>query len=254
MRDLDGKVALVTGASAGLGEAAVRKLFVRGASLMLTARRVANCENLAEVLRAGGGHAEAIKCDVSVREDLVHAVERTLESFGRIDILVNNAGVIAPIAPIDACDPDEWVQNMSINLIGMFYAVHTVLPQFRTQGSGVIVNVSSGAAHNPLEGWSAYCASKAGVAMLTRSIALEEGGAGVRVYGFNPGAIDTGMQEHVRMSGLNRISQMKREELGPVSDPATVIAWLCTDEAQDLAGQELDISDASLRQRAGLPA
>jgi len=116
----------------------------------------------------------------------------------------------------------------------------------------VIINLSSGAAHRPLEGWSAYCAAKAGTAMLTAAVALEAGDGGVRVYGFQPGVVDTSMQERIRGSGLNEISGLDREQLTDPSEPARVIAWLCTDDAADLAGSELSISDQELRRRAGL--
>ena len=116
----------------------------------------------------------------------------------------------------------------------------------------MIVNVSSGAAHHALEGWSSYCAAKAGVASLTRSVALEAGDAGIRVYGFGPGTVDTEMQAVIRTSGVNPVSQMTRSQHAPPSVPAQVIAWLCTEDAADLAGEELSIRDEALRRRAGL--
>ena len=128
----------------------------------------------------------------------------------------------------------------------------TVLPHFLTQKTGVIVNISSGAAHNPMEGWSAYCSGKAGVYMLTRATALEAGGRGVRVYGFAPGVVDTDMQVTIRASGINEVSRIPRENLASPEDPAKAIAWLCSDAAADLAGQELTIRDESLRKRVGL--
>jgi NAD(P)-dependent dehydrogenase (short-subunit alcohol dehydrogenase family) len=119
-------------------------------------------------------------------------------------------------------------------------------------GKGTVINVSSGAAHHPLEGWSAYCSAKAGLAMLTRAIALECGDAGVRVFGLSPGVIDTDMQAAIRASGINRISQIRQIDLAPVGHPAAAILYLCTAAADYLVGTELALSDPDLRRRVGL--
>ena len=125
------------------------------------------------------------------------------QRLGGLDILINNAGVIDPIAEIATSDPAAWARNISINLIGAYNVVRAVLPGMLAGGGGSIVNVSSGAAYRPLEGWSAYCAGKAGLAMLTQAIALETAGKGIRVFGFSPGTIDTEMQVKIRASGMN---------------------------------------------------
>ncbi|QLQ18384.1 MAG: SDR family NAD(P)-dependent oxidoreductase [Exiguobacterium profundum] len=108
-----------------------------------------------------------------------------------------------------------------------------------------------GAARRPLEGWSAYCAGKAGLAMLTRSVHLEYGAAGVQVYGFAPGVVDTGMQGEIRASGMNEVSQIPRAALALADQPARAIAWLCGPQAAGLAGQELDVREPGLRASAG---
>src|SRR5690606_15700892 len=117
---------------------------------------------------------------------------------------------------------------------------------------GTIVNLSSGAAHRPMEGWSAYCAGKAGLAMVTQSLALEYGARGIRAFGFAPGVVDTDMQGEIRASGINPVSKLPRENLARGDDPARAIAYLCSAAAADLAGGELDMRDASCRARAGL--
>lgn len=174
------------------------------------------------------------------------------QAFVAVDVLVNNAGVIGPIGMLEGCDPNSWAHNLLVNLVGVFNCCRAALPYFQRAGEGVIVNLSSGAAHRPLEGWSVYCASKAGVAMLTRSIALEAGGAGVRAYGLQPGVVDTDMQGEIRASGTNEVSRIARERLANPSEPARVVAWLCTEGAADLAGNELSINDPELRRRVGL--
>jgi 3-oxoacyl-[acyl-carrier protein] reductase len=250
---LTGKVAVVTGASRGIGRAAALELARDGAATFLVARTKEACEPVAAAIRSEGGRAEAIACDVSRYEDVEKLVGAVAGCHDRIDVLVNNAGVIEPIGALEECAPDLWARNITVNLVGVFHCCRAALPHLRRSGGdGVIINLSSGAAHRPLEGWSAYCAGKAGVAMLTRSVALEAGDRGVRVYSFQPGVVDTEMQGTIRASGINEVSRLPREQLADPGEPARAIAWLCTDEAVDLAGRELSIGDGELRHRAGL--
>ncbi len=251
-KKLAGKVAVITGASRGIGRATAFEMAQSGAATILTARTAEACGPVAESIRSEGGKAEAIACDVSQYADVERLIDSALERYGQLDILVNNAGVIEPISLLETCDPDSWARNIIVNLVGVFHGCRAALPRFRQAGRGVIINLSSGAAHRPLEGWSAYCAAKAGTAMLTAAVALEAGDGGIRVYGFQPGVVDTSMQETIRGSGINEISGLDREQLADPSEPARVIAWLCTDDAADLAGSELSISDQELRRRAGL--
>jgi NAD(P)-dependent dehydrogenase (short-subunit alcohol dehydrogenase family) len=119
--------------------------------------------------------------------------------------------------------------------------------------SGTIIDVSSGAAHRPMEGWGAYCSAKAGLAMLTEAIELESGTSAIRVFGLSPGVIDTDMQVAVRASGINRVSRILRADLAPVDHPAAAILYLCTAAADDLAGREVSLADQEFRRRVGLP-
>jgi 3-oxoacyl-[acyl-carrier protein] reductase len=160
--------------------------------------------------------------------------------------------VIEPIATLAESDPAAWATNVQINLVGAYHVVRAVLPVMKSAGSGTIVNVSSGAALRPLEGWSAYCAAKAGMAMLTQAIKLEEAASGIRVFGFQPGTTDTNMQVLIRASGMNMISQIPRANLTPVAHPAKAIVYLCTKEADDLVGAEFSLRDEAFRKRIGL--
>jgi 3-oxoacyl-[acyl-carrier protein] reductase len=252
MTELAGKVVVVTGASRGIGEAAAVALAREGASVMLTARDGARAAEVARHIVDQGGNAAATVCDVADFGAVERLVGETRERFGAVDVLVNNAGVIEPIAMIAEADPAAWARSVQINLAGAFNAVRGVLPGMLAAGRGTIINLSSGAAHRPLEGWSAYCAAKAGLAMLTRAIALETEGRGIRVFGFAPGTTDTDMQVTIRASGVNRVSRIPRGDLTPVAHPARAIVYLCTAAADDLAGQEFALGDAAFRQRIGL--
>jgi NAD(P)-dependent dehydrogenase (short-subunit alcohol dehydrogenase family) len=139
-----------------------------------------------------------------------------------------------------------------VNLAGAFNMTRAVLPAMVAQGGGTVINLSSGAAFRPLEGWSAYCASKAGLAMFTRSIDLEYGAQGIRAVGFAPGLVDTGMQAQIRASGVNPVSKTPRERLSDPADPARVIVWLASGGAAAHAGTDIDIRNAAIRRAAGL--
>jgi 3-oxoacyl-[acyl-carrier protein] reductase len=252
MPDLAGKVAIVTGASRGIGAAAAQALAEAGASVILAARSQAQTEASAQQITSNGGKAFALTCDVSDYAACEHLVHETTRRFGPPDILVNNAGVIEPISMVATAEPSEWARSIEINVIGAYYAIRAVLPSMLERGQGDIINVSSGAAIRPLEGWSAYCSGKAALAMLTRAIDLEHRAGGIRVFGFQPGTTDTDMQVTIRASGINMISRIPREQLTPVAHPARAIVYLCTKEADDLSGKEFSLRDDDFRRRLDL--
>jgi 3-oxoacyl-[acyl-carrier protein] reductase len=252
VKPLTNEVIIVTGASRGIGAATALELASRGAKVVLAVRSLESIQKLAQTIQLQGGESLAMACDVSDYRAVETVVKNALEQFGSVTALINNAGVIEPIARLENSDANDWERTIRINLVGAYNGVRAVLPHFYKQGRGVIVNVSSGAAHKALEGWSAYCASKAGLAMLTKSIALEAEGHGVMVYGLAPGLVDTDMQGLIRASGMNDVSRLPREKLSSPSDAAKSMAWLCAHLPHDLNGQEVDIRDASLRQRIRL--
>ena len=248
MTTLAGKIIIVTGASRGIGAAAAARLAREGAPVDLTARDAKLLDSVARDIP----NAIARACDVSDYAAVEALAADTMNRFGRIDALINNAGIIEPIATVAASDPASWARNIELNLTGAYNPIRAVLPRMIAAGGGTIVNVSSGAAMRPLEGWSAYCSGKAGLAMLTRAIALENPSNGIRVFGFQPGTTDTDMQVAIRASGVNRVSQIPRASLTPVAHPAIAIAYLCTAAAGDLNGQEFSLGDESFRARLSL--
>ncbi|MDG4646819.1 SDR family oxidoreductase [Roseibacterium sp. SDUM158017] len=249
--DLSGKTALITGASRGIGAAAARAFARQGANVVLMAR---GRDEIAELAGEIGRTALAVPVDVTRYWEVEAAVSAAAQAFGRVDILVNNAGAIEPIAGIEEVDPDGWGQVIDINLKGVFHGMRAVLPAMLGQGGGTIVTVSSGAAHNPLEHWSAYCASKAGAAMLTRSLHLEHGQSGIRAMGLSPGTVATQMQKEIKASGVNAVSRLEWTDHIPPEWPAVALSWMCTSDADAHLGEEISLRDPGIRAHLGLVA
>lgn len=254
MIDLSGRVALVTGASRGIGAATARRLAAAGAAVALTARSGEAIQRIAGEINSRGGRAAAFACDVADFAAVKATVAAAASELGPVDILVNNAGVLEPIGAPHEIDPEAFMANLRVNVGGALAFAQGVLPGMLERRAGTLVNISSGAAHSPLEGWTAYCTAKAALHMLTRSLAHAYADRGLRIYGFGPGVVDTRMQEVIRGSGIGPVAKLKRSDLAPVEHPAQVIAFLCSEAAADLAGQELSIRDPDLMRRAGLEA
>lgn len=248
--DLTGRTALVTGASRGIGAATARRLHAAGANVVLAARTMADIEVIAADL---GERAMAVACDVADWGSVRGAVEAATERFGAPDVLVNNAGAMDPIARIEDADPVAWAAAVNVNLTGVLHTVRAALPGMKARGRGTIVNISSGAATSALEGWSHYCASKAGALMLTRCIHLEEAGNGVRVVGLSPGTVATDMQRTIQASGVNPVSKLDWDRHIPPEWVGEAVAWLLTDAAREWDGGDFSLKNDAGRDAVGLP-
>lgn len=246
MNHLTRPAVLITGASRGIGAATARAFAACGAAVGLFARSGDAVAALAREIESGGGQALALAGDVARQTDLDQAVARCYDTFGRVDVLVNNAAVIDPIARLAEADTAAWGRAIDINVKGVFHGIRAVLPFMLRQGEGIIVNISSGAATTALEGWSAYCASKAAVLALTRCTHLEYAGRGIRVVGLSPGTVATEMQVLIKASGINPVSRLDPSAHIPPEWVGQAIVWLCTD-----AGREFDGDDFSLRSEHG---
>ena len=251
MKDMAGKVVAITGASRGIGAAAARVFAAAGAKVALIARSGGDIDALAADL---GPDALALTCDVSDAGALRAVLARVAEWGGRLDVLINNAGVIDPIARIADADPAAWARAIDINLTGVFNGMQAAIGPMRAQGGGTIITVSSGAAHNPLEGWSAYCAGKAGAAMLTNCAHLEESPHGLRIMGLSPGTVATDMQVKIRASGVNPVSKLDPSVHIPADWPARALLWMCSAKADGYLGQEITLRDDAIRRKVGLIA
>ena len=246
---MQGKVVAITGASRGIGAAAARVFAAAGAKVALLARSEREIDALAAEI---GPAALALRCDVADWASVQQAVATVVQRFGRLDVLVNNAGTIDPIARLAEVDPAAWGRAVDVNLKGVFHGLRAAIPVMRAQGSGTIITVSSGAARAALEGWSSYCAGKAGALMLTQAAHLEEGPHGIRVLGLSPGTVATEMQVKIKASGINPVSQLDPAVHIPADWPARALLWMCGPEADPWLGTDVMLRDEAVRKAVGL--
>ncbi|WP_430465836.1 SDR family oxidoreductase [Tabrizicola sp.] len=246
---MQGKVVAITGASRGIGAAAARAFAAAGAQVALLARSRSEIEALAAEI---GSAALALRCDVADWTSVQQALAKTVQQFGQLNVLVNNAGTIDPIARLADAEPGAWGRAVDVNLKGVFYGMRAAIPVMRRQGGGTIINVSSGAARNALEGWSSYCASKAGALMLTQAAHLEEGPHGIRVLGLSPGTVATEMQVKIKASGINPVSQLDPSVHIPADWPGRALVWMCGPAADPWLGTDVSLRDEAVRKAVGL--
>jgi NADP-dependent 3-hydroxy acid dehydrogenase YdfG len=224
---LNGTVALVTGASSGIGEATALALAAEGSSVAIAARRADRLSDLAARIEAAGGSALVIEADVTQQSQAAGAVNTTVEHFGRLDILVNNAGVML-LGPMTEAPLSEWERMIDLNLTGLLYCTHAALPHLLAaaessdRGVADLVNISSVAGRVPRSGSGVYNATKHGVGALSESLRQEITKRHVRVGLIEPGAVATELASHNRaevLEGLStRFASMERMVSEDISD------------------------------------
>jgi NADP-dependent 3-hydroxy acid dehydrogenase YdfG len=230
---LDGTVALVTGASSGIGEATARALAAEGAAVAVAARRRDRLEALAGEIEGAGGRALVLEADVTAREAAVETVERTVAELGRLDVVINNAGVML-LGPIEDAPVEEWEQMVALNLNGLLYVAHAALPHLlRAAGSeprrvADLVNVSSVAGRFARLGSGVYNATKFGVGAFSESLRQEVTERFVRVALVEPGAVATELSSHVREEVREQLQRAFDFERLEADDIADAIAYVVT--------------------------
>ena len=232
--NLAGTVALVTGASSGIGEATARDLASRGAAVALVARRADRLDALAEEIRSAGGTALAIEADVTQRDQAEAAVQRAVDELGRLDILINNAGVML-LGPIADAPVEEWDTMVQVNVLGLLYCAKAALPHLLSaaedgsRGTADLINVSSVAGRTVRLGSGVYNATKHAVGAFSESLRQEVTKRHVRVALVEPGAVSTELIGHnrdeVRETIEQRFADMERLEAPDIAD---AIAYVVT--------------------------
>ena len=247
---LSGRVALVTGASRGLGQGFARGLALAGSSVALLARSEDAVARAAAEIRAEGGRALAITADVTDADAVRSTVERVCEEMGPIDVLVNNAGVMAPIGFDWAVDPVAWWRTMEVNVLGSYLCARATLPLMLERHCGRIINVTSTAANKRYPIYSAYGASKAALSHLTGSMDEATREYGVHVFAYSPGFVRTemtealadapGVREHLG-DGFRRALDEGRHT--PLALAVEGLLFLASGAGDALSGRQIDARD-----------
>ena len=209
---LDGRVAVVTGASSGIGEATVRALSEAGASVALAARRADRLQAIAEGLE---GPSLVREADVSDEEQARALIQAAQDELGGVHILVNNAGVML-LGPVQGADIGEWRRMIGVNLLGLLYCTHAALPLMEAGGGGDIVNISSVAGRRADAGAAVYNMTKFGVHAFSEALRQEALHAGIRVTTVAPGFVETELQGHTTSPMVRRATERAREQIGEV--------------------------------------
>ncbi len=251
---LENKVALVTGIGPAMGRSIARQFAREGARLALAARREPRLEAVAEEIRAAGGEVLAVPTDITDRAACAHLVDMTIERFGQIDILVQNGHFDGDYKIVADSDPDDWRAIMEVNLFGALHLVQLVTPSMRRRGDGRIVLINTGASTDPPPTLGAYAASKAALASLVRTIAVELGPDGIRANGVQLGPVkgenwDGWIESGSKEAGMTP-EEFERDQckdvplrMVPTADQcAGTVLYLASDLSQPVTGQSVAVN------------
>ena len=238
---LDGKVALVTGASSGIGRATALAFARAGAKVVAASRRITEGEETVRHILDTGGEAIFVKTDVSNASEVEALVNKTMDIYGRLDCACNNAGIAAFSSLIDTLEED-WNQMLNVNLKGTWLCLKYEIPAMLKHGGGAIVNMASVGGVVGFTRYATYCASKGGVIALTQAAAMEYANSGIRINVVSPGAIETDMLASIPADLLARIPEA--HPIGRTGKPkeiAEAVVWLCSDAASFMIGHNMII-------------
>lgn len=242
---LQDKVALVTGASVGIGEAIAKRFAAEGARVAVNYKSNDDGANgVVKAITGAGGTAKTFKADVSKVPEIERLTQAVIGEFGRIDIVVNNAGVFRTVSVMDTTE-EIWDEQLDLNLRGYFFMVKTLVPHFRENGGGKVINISSIAGTGAFPNCPAYCASKGGVVNMTRALAAELGKEHINVNSIAPGNVATPLNAHVRGPGNEEYMELMRT-LTPTGidfmdpdDMTGAAVFLATDDSRMVHGETI---------------
>lgn len=237
-KDFAGKVAFVTGAASGIGEAVARQLAERGAKVVIADLKLDAAEKVADAIKSSGGDAAAVAVDVGQMEQVEKAVRFTVDTFGKLDVAVNNAGIGGTAAPLGDYSFDDWHKVIDVNLNSVFYSMKYEIAAMLKTGGGAIVNMASILGTNGFANAPAYVSAKHGVVGMTKAAAIDYAKKGIRITAVGPGFIETpllgaNMSEEA-MSGLTSLHPIGR--LGQPDEVAAMTLFLLSDAASNITG------------------
>jgi len=241
-QNINGKVAIVTGGSSGIGRACAIEFAKAGAKVVVAARREAEGEETVSQIEAVGSQGIFVKTDVTVTAEIENLVNKTLETYNRLDYACNNAGFGKSIPLLERSE-SEWDAETDVNLKAVWLCLKYQIPAMLKTGEGAIVNMASmGGAVVGVPGLTSYNAAKAGVFGLTKSAALEFAQQGIRINAISPGLIDTDILSNVSEEVLQQmIDTIPLKRAGKAEEIASAVVWLCSDGASYITGQNLTI-------------
>lgn len=247
---LTGRAAIITGASQGLGAAIAEAFIAEGASVLLCSRTGDAIEQVRQRLSVNltpGQQVHARVCDVAVPDQVDALVARALALFPDLDVLVNNAGVYGPMGNIEDIDWQQWVDAITVNLMGVVYPCRALMPHFRRRGCGKIITISGGGATSPLPGLSAYAASKAAAVRFCETLHEEAKGLAIDINAIAPGLLATRLLDQVIAAGPERVGakfhermvKARKDGTTPLSIGASLCVWLASAESDGISGKLL---------------
>lgn len=245
---LDGKVAIVTGGSRGIGRAIAIEFAKAGADVVVASRKLDACEAAAKEIEQLGGRALAVSAHTGKTEQLENLVDKTLKAFGRIDILVNNAGTNPHFGPTMDIEKGAWDKTFDVNVNGVFQLTQLAFHRCMREHGGAVINIASVAGLKPAPFTGTYCVTKAAVIMLTRVLAAELGAYGIRVNAIAPGFIKTDMSKAVWSSDMfkDHVKTMPIPRIGDTEDIVGAALYLASGASSFMTGETIVIDGGEL--------
>ena len=242
------KIVLVTGSRTGIGKETGEVFARNGYKVIFSGRKLGDCAVTVEKLLAEGLEASEIAIDLSDINNLEANVNRALEVWEGLDILINNGAIIDPIAALKQIRATELENSTIINFVAPTMLIKYCWEHLKNK-KGKVLNVLSGAATNAIEGWTAYCSTKAALHMINQQTHVEGKKDFIKSIGISPGMVDTKMQGQIRQSGINQVSKVKKEDLISCEVPAKFTLWCASEEANEFSGRMISLGDPDVHKR-----